>query len=184
MRLFRYHWEKTRRHQSTPPIADLHDGGEDDGDDDALAIAIADDLEDAATTSAHQDLQFSDMPGRVVAPTSKRTQGTNGRVATPTPTASRSRQPATGGSYVGSSVSSSQESSSQAGSSGFMYPDEDDTDLGDEDIVIYQSTGRQRQTRSALDDDDEFNRGMSTAAKRRFGTYDIFYICLCRYTYT
>ena len=174
--LFRYHWEKTRRHQLTPPIPDphnglIHGGGDDDDDDNQRAMFIADEEEDAATTSVDQDLQFSYMPGRVVAPTSKRTQGTNGRVATPTTSGSRS--------YVGSSVSSSQGSSSHGGSAAaaYMDADDDDNDLVDGDLIIYQSGGRQTQHRSAaaaaLDEDDEFSRGMSTAAKRRFGTYDI-----------
>jgi hypothetical protein len=190
MLLFRYHWEKTRRHQSAPRTQDPHDGdggGDDDDHDDARAIAMADDLEQALTTSAHQDQQYTYRPARVVAPTSKRTQGTNARVATPTPSASRARQPLTGGSYAGSSISSSQGSSSHAGSGAFMEADEDEQhDFGGDDLIIYQSSGRQRAHRSAaasaLDDDDEFNRGMSNAAKRRFGTYDIFHICLCRYT--
>ena len=199
MLLFRYHWEKTRRHQSTQPIPDPHDGlihGNDDDEDAARATAIADEVEEVATTSVHQDLVYSYMPGRVVAPSSKRSQGTNGRVATPTGTAMRPREPATGGSFAGSSVGSSQGSSSHAGSGAFMTGDDDD-DYGD-DIVIYQSGGgRPRQHRSVLDDNDEFNRGMSIAAKRRFGRYVLylsmslyihiilnFYMYICRYRST
>jgi len=200
---FRYHWEKTRRHQSTPPIPDPHDGlihgGDDDDEDAARATAMADEVEEVATTSVHQDLEYLYMPGRVVAPTSKRSLGTNGRVATPTGSASRPRQPATGGSFAGSSVSSSQGSSSSHAGSAFMTADDDD-DIGD-DIVIYQSGGgRQRQQRpaaAAMYEDDEFSRGMSAAAKRRFGTYVLylsmslyihiilnFYMYTCRYRST
>ena len=201
--LFRYHWEKTRRHQSTPPIPDPHDGlihGGDDDEDAARATAMADEVEEVATTSVHQDLEYLYMPGRVVAPTSKRSQGTNGRVATPTGSASRPRQPTTSGSFAGSSVSSSQGSSSSHAGSAFITADDDD-DFGD-DIVIYQSGGgRQRQHRptaaAAMYEDDEFSRGMSAAAKRRFGTYVLylsmslyihiilnFYMYTCRYRST
>ena len=183
-----YHWAKTRAHERPPPQVLHLDGvhaGDDDLDHDQVAFARAAEQEDE-----ENEVHVEWVAVTREIPSGPRTNATTRRVGTPLPasSASRSRPLGSHGSHAGGSSLSSLGSSQGSSHRGHGNDDNDDEDdvEGIEPIVIYHShsagssssrgggrlgTTSQERTRRSLEEPDEFDIGLSAAARRRFGTY-------------
>ena len=190
--LLGFHWAKTRAHERAPPPMPHPDGHDDDDDHNDEAVARAAEKEDE-DNQVHVEwvTNTREIPSSSV----PRTNATTRRPGTPVASASASgtsRHIGSHGSHGGSSLSSL--GSSQGSSHGvFIELNEDDDDHGDQyegdDVIVYQRNdsssssssrgGRhpqatsQERARRDIEQPDEFDVGLTAAARRRFGTYDM-----------